>query len=227
MDNRETEVERPARGKVPRRVREQEMLAVAGRLFGERGYNDVSMDEIAQAAGVSKPMVYAYFESKEGLFLACVEAATTELVRTLEEVTPASLPQDVRLWRGLLAVFTFIEDHRGSWTLLYPHGPQSGGPFAAGAARANEEIGRLLTEIFLEAAATEGIDARLAAQASEPLAHAMVAAVVGLGAWWMRHPDQPKELQALRMMNLAWLGLGELSRGKLWMPPAEPGPPAS
>jgi AcrR family transcriptional regulator len=221
----ETAAEPPSRGRVPRPVREREMLDVAARLFGERGYNDVSMDEIAQAAGVSKPMVYAYFESKEGLFLACVEAATTDLMRTIEEVAPASLPQDVRLWRGLLAVFTFIEDHRNSWTLLYPHGPQSGGPFASGAARANEEIGRLLTDIFVESAAAEGtVDPRLAAEASEPLAHAMVAAVVGLGAWWTRHPEQPKELQALRMMNLAWLGLGELSRGKLWMPPAEPDP---
>jgi AcrR family transcriptional regulator len=208
-----------ARGKVPREVREREMLGVAGRLFGERGYHDVSMDEIAQAAGVSKPMVYAYFESKEGLFLACVELATTDLIHTLEEVTPPSLPQDVRLWRGLLAVFTFIEDHRNSWSLLYPHGPQSGGPFAAGAARANEEMGRLLTSIFQESARAEGLDEKLAAASSEPLAHALVAAVVGLGSWWMRHPDQPKELQALRLMNLAWLGLGELSRGKLWLPP--------
>jgi AcrR family transcriptional regulator len=223
MEQRETGAETPAtRGKVPREVREREMIEVARRLFGERGFHDVTMDEIAEAAGVSKPMVYAYFESKEGLFLACVEVATTELIRTVEEVTPPSLPQDVRLWAGLLAVFTFIEEHRNSWMLLYPHGPQSGGPFAAGAARANEEMGRLITGIFREAAAAEGIDAELADRSSEPLAHALVAAVVGLGSWWMRHPDQPKELQALRLMNLAWLGLGDLSRGKLWMPPPPP-----
>ncbi len=210
--------DRPARGKVPRPVRERQMLEVAGRLFGQRGYHDVSMEEIAQEAGVSKPMVYAYFESKEGLFLACVELATTRLVETLEEVTPTSLPQDVRLWRGLLAVFTFMEEHRESWMLLYPHGPQSGGPFAAGAARANEEMGRLLTGIFREAARAEGLDERLAAESSEPLAHALVAAVVGLGSWWMRHPEQPKELQALRLMNLAWMGLGEISRGRFWTP---------
>jgi AcrR family transcriptional regulator len=213
---------RPTRRvKVPREVREREMLEVAGRLFGQRGYNDVSMEEIAAAAGVSKPMVYAYFESKEGLFLACVELATTQLIGTVEQLTPPDLPQDVRLWRGLLAVFTFIEEHRESWMLLYPHGPQSGGPFAAGAARSNAEMARLLTGIFLAAAAAEGIDAKLAAQASEPIAHAVVAAVVGLGSWWMRHPEQPKEIQALRMMNLAWLGLGELSRGKLWLPPPD------
>jgi len=197
------------------------MLEIAGRLFGERGFYDVSMDEIAQAADVSKPMVYAYFESKEGLFLACVERATTELLRTVAEVTSPTLPAEERLWRGLLAVFTFIEEHSTSWTLLYPHGPQSGGPFAAGAARANEEMGRALTGIFREVAAAGGIDAEVADRSSEPVAHALVAAVVGLGSWWMRHPEEPKELQALRLMNLAWMGLGELSRGSLWMPPAD------
>jgi hypothetical protein len=39
----------------------------------------------------------------------------------------------------------------------------------------------------------------------------------------MRHPDQPKELQALRLMNLAWMGLGEISKGRLWLPPPPQG----
>jgi AcrR family transcriptional regulator len=210
------------RRKVPRSVREAEMLQVAGRLFGRRGYNAVSMDEIAQAAGVSKPMVYAYFESKEGLFLACVERATEHLMKTLEEVTPPTLPPDVRLWRGLLAVFTFIGEHRDAWALLYPHGPHGGGLFAAGAARASEAMAGLLTRLIREAAEGEEVDRRLAEESSEPIAHALVAAVVGLASWWLRHPEEPKELQALRVMNFAWMGLGDIMRGKLWVPP--PGP---
>lgn len=207
------------RRRVPREVREREMLEVAGRLFSERGYHEVSMDEIAEAAGVSKPMVYSYFDSKEGLFLACVKQASAELVATIEEVTPPSLPEDMRLWRGFLAVFTYIEEHSRSWSLLYPDGPQSGGPFATGAARANEEMGRMLTAIFRDSAEKAGIDPVLAAASSEPIAHALVAAVVGLGSWWMHHPGETKERQALRMMNLAWMGLGEISRGNLWWPP--------
>ncbi len=209
------------RPKVPRRVREREMLDVAGRLFAERGYHAVSMDEIAHAAGVSKPMVYAYFGSKEGLFLACVERATGRLIATLQEVTPRTLPHDVRVWRGLLAVFEFIEEHREAWALLYPHGPQSAGPFAQGAARANAAMAGVLTELIREAAEDEGIDPLLAAEASEPIAHAFVAAVVGLGSWWTRHPEEPKELQALRLMNFAWIGLGGLVDGRLWLPPPE------
>ena len=55
---------------VPRAVREPQILEVAGRIFAARGYHAASMDEIAAAADVTKPLVYAYFGSKEGLYVA-------------------------------------------------------------------------------------------------------------------------------------------------------------
>src|ERR1039458_2381765 len=58
---------------MPRSVREQLILGVAGRVFAEGGYERASMDRIASLAGVSKPMLYAYFGSKEGLYVAYVE----------------------------------------------------------------------------------------------------------------------------------------------------------
>ena len=64
------------------------MIEAGTRLFAEREYDAVSMEEIAEAADVSKPMVYAYFESKQGLFLACVEHWTDELMGRLESATP-------------------------------------------------------------------------------------------------------------------------------------------
>jgi AcrR family transcriptional regulator len=208
-------------GRVPREVREREMLEIAGALFAARGYHDVSMEEVARAAGVTKPMVYAYFDSKEGLFLACVEGAAGQLIETLERETSASLPPEVRLWRGLLAVFDFIEENREAWAVLYPHGPQSGAPFSAGAQKANEAMAGLLARLLRDAAVAEGVDPALAAETGAPFAHALVGAVEGVASWWLRHPDEPKELQALRLMNLAWMGLGNAVRGNLWVPPPE------
>jgi hypothetical protein len=51
-----------------------------------------------------------------------------------------------------------------------------------------------------------------------------VGTVEGLASWWLRHPEEPKELQALRLMNFAWMGLGNLLEGRLWQPPASPEP---
>ena len=68
---------------MPRSVREQLILEVAGQVFAEGGYERASMDRIAGLAGVSKPMLYAYFGSKEGLYVAYVERTGGELVQRL------------------------------------------------------------------------------------------------------------------------------------------------
>ena len=195
------------------------MLEAGTRLFAAREYDAVSMDEIAQAADVSKPMVYAYFDSKQGLFLACVEHWTAELVRRLDEATPEEIAPDVRMWRGLLAVFAFIDEHPDAWALLSPQGPAAGGQLAAGAARIREEITSFLAQLLCDAAVAEGIDVEVARDSTAPIAHALGAAVQGLAAWWQRDPSQPMDEQALRLMNFAWMGLENLMRGRLWLPP--------
>jgi AcrR family transcriptional regulator len=200
------------------------MLEAGTRLFAEREYDAVSMDELAAAADVTKPMVYAYFESKQGLFLACVEHATEELMKRVREATPADLPPDVRMWHGLLAVFTFIEEQPNAWALLNPHGPAAGGQLAAGAARIREEITTLLARLLRDAAVAEGVDPQVAREATEPFAHAIGAAVQGVAAYWKRESDEPADRQALRLMNFVWMGLDDLMRGRLWLPPPESAP---
>ena len=68
---------------MPRSLREQLILEVAGQVFAEGGYERASMDRIADLAGVSKPMLYAYFGSKEGLYVAYIERTGGELVQRL------------------------------------------------------------------------------------------------------------------------------------------------
>src|SRR3954465_11246936 len=91
--------------RVPRAVRERQMLAVAERAFAERGYHAASVDAIAEAAGITKPMVYAYFGSKEGLYRACMAAARERLMTALREGVDTSAAPDQQLWRGLLTFF--------------------------------------------------------------------------------------------------------------------------
>ena len=204
---------------VPRAVREADMVAAATRLFAAREYDAVSMKEIADAADVSKPMVYTYFESKQGLFLACVEHWTAELMGQLEAATPDELAPDVRMWRGLLAVFAFIDENPDAWALLNPHGPAAGGQLAAGTARIREEITVLLARLLRDAAVAEGVDPEVAGDATDAIAHALGAAVQGLAAWGQRNSKESLEEQALRLMNFAWMGLENLMRGRLWLPP--------
>ena len=65
--------------RLPRAERERQMLAAARALFAERGYGVVTMDDVAAAVGVTKPLLYTYFGNKERLYLACMEPAANDL----------------------------------------------------------------------------------------------------------------------------------------------------
>jgi AcrR family transcriptional regulator len=205
---------------VPRAVREEQMLDAATRIFAKRGFRDASMDEIAEACGITKPMLYAYFESKEGLFSAAADRASDTLRANVRAASESERKPELRLWRGLVAVFDFVEQNRESWSVLYPYGPTSSGQFAEAAARARDAMSELLTELFAEAAADEGVSAS-ARRDSEPLAHALTGATIALASWSASHPEEGVEAHALRLMNFAWMGLGDLARGKVWVPPSK------
>jgi len=208
----------PGRMRVARAVREREMLVVAAREFGSHGFNAASMERIAAGAGVSKPMLYAYFESKEGLFVAAAESAGDRLrdrVRVAVEVP--GLAADQRLWAGFLEVFGFVEEHRDAWLVLYPGGDQAAGSVGAGAARAREAMANLLADLFAATATEAGMPPEAVAQ-TQMMAHAVTGATIASASWWLDNSDEPKEAAALRLMNLVWRGFEGLMGGHLWLP---------
>jgi AcrR family transcriptional regulator len=194
------------------------MLEVAERTFAERGYHATSVDAIAERAGITKPMVYAYFGSKEGLYLACMARGRRKLFETIDRATDTDAPPEEQLWHGLLAFFSFVEDQRDAWVVLFGEAAGYGGPFADEAGRLRAEIARLVSQLLGGAAEDEGLDpARV--RATDPLAHALVGAAESLARWWLDHPDETQEGVALHLMNFAWMGFGALVRGEWWAPP--------
>ena len=209
------------RRKVPRAVREQQMLEVAERVFAERGFHAASVDAIADGAGITKPMVYAYFGSKEGLYIACMERARRRLFEAIDNAAEADAPADEALWRGIQAFFAFVSEQRESWVVLFGESTTYGGPFAEEAGRLRRQIARLVSQLLGEAAAAAGLDAEQLG-VMEPLAYALVGAGESLAAWWDEHPDESRESMARRLMNFAWMGFGDLVRGERWTPPVRP-----
>jgi len=194
------------------------MASAAAEVFAERGFAAASMEEIAARAGVTKPMLYAYFDSKEGLFAACAVAAGARLrQRVRTAATRPGLGLDDRLWAGFQEVFAFVDENRDAWQLLYPAGSLASGSLAAGGAQAREDMAELLLELLRTAAAEEGISEQALAQL-ETMAHAVTGATLAAASWWLEHPDEPRDLAALRLMNLVWMGFGEMVRGRAWLP---------
>ena len=213
--------QRPTRRLVPRQVREPQMLDAAARLFAERGFNGVSMDEIAEASGITKPMLYAYFKSKEGLYVACIERAARRLLAALNDAIDPLQPPERQLWSGLLAFFGFVDEHRSAWRTFLVEASAHGSAAAAELRRLRHELADALTELLMRAARGAGIsgDARpeVAIQA-----RALIGSAEALSDWWLEQGDDAasRELLALRLMNLAWMGFGDLLQGNLWLPPA-------
>jgi AcrR family transcriptional regulator len=167
-------------------------------------------------------MLYAYFDSKEGLLAAAAEAAGAGLREQLREhIDKPDIAPAERMWLGFNLVFEFAERHRDAWVLIYPGGDVGAGALAGGGIRTREAMADLLTELFVKTAREAGVGEQAAAQ-SPMLAHAVTAATIASASWWLEHPEEPKELAMLRLMNLVWMGFGDLLEGRLWLPGSEP-----
>jgi AcrR family transcriptional regulator len=184
-------------GQVPRPVRERQVLELAEALFAERGYGGASMDELARRAGVSKPVVYELFGSKEGLFGACVDRSIERLAAEIAAAVRAQGEPEARLRAGGLAFIRFAAGNRVAWDLL-----SMGGRFAEQARAVRSSQAELIRGLMAEMAA-EGTDPR----ELEVAAHAVNAAYEGVAHWMWEHPDVPIERIADWIADLLIPGL--------------------
>ena len=202
--------------RLPRHVREQQMLDAAVTMFASRGYASASMDDIAELAGVSKPMVYMYLHSKEDLFAACVQREATALKAAVAASIEEGLPPDRQLWRGLRAFFAHVAEHPDGWTMLRRQAHLAGEPVASEVARMRDEMAGIVTGLITDAAEAVTGGRPIAEQEVTGLAYALVGAAESLAEWASSVPDQAPKDTAGMLMNLAWVGLSQLMRGHSW-----------
>ncbi|MGW5663017.1 TetR/AcrR family transcriptional regulator [Streptomyces sp. NPDC003758] len=218
--------------RMPRAVREQQMLDAAVKTFGQRGYMAASMDEIAELAGVSKPLVYLYLNSKESLFSACIRREAATLVEAVRSGVRPGTSADRRLWEGLQAFFTHTARNPDGWAILHLQARTHGEPFAAEVAAMREEIVAFVTRLIAVAARDGGTPCSNGAESlgdhGDPalpehevagLAEALVGAAESLAAWANVTPGVSARQAAATLMNFAWAGLGDLMEGRPWSPP--------
>src|ERR1700759_5402054 len=107
------------RSRLSRSDRMEQTLGVAHELFAERGYADVTMDEIAAEVGVTKPLLYNYFGNKERLYIACMERAGDALTRTVGGAIGGNRSPGGSLAAGVRAFFAFLDSDRAAWAVLF------------------------------------------------------------------------------------------------------------
>ncbi|MBT2423962.1 TetR/AcrR family transcriptional regulator [Streptomyces sp. ISL-22] len=104
--------------------RRQQLIGVALELFSQRSPDDVSIDEIASAAGISRPLVYHYFPGKLSLYEAALKRASEELAGRFVE--PHEGPLGARLLRVMRRFFDFVDEHGPGFSALMRGGPAVG-----------------------------------------------------------------------------------------------------
>lgn len=209
--------------RMPRAVREQQMLDAAVRIFGQRGYRAASMDEIAEVAGVSKPLVYLYLNSKEELFTAVIRRESRALVTAVRAGAEPDAPADARLWAGLRAFFRHTAENPDGWAVLHRQARTHGEPFAAEVTVMREEIVTFVTTLIAATAREAREEPELASRDVSGLAQALVGAAESLADWANATPEVSAKEAAATLMNFAWVGLGRLREGERWGPGAVSG----
>jgi AcrR family transcriptional regulator len=189
-----------ARRRMGRAEREQQILDVALAVFTERGFREASMDAVAERAGITKPVLYTHFGSKDGLLLACIARARAELLEvTTAAAAAASGPQDM-LRSGTLAFFRYLEEREAAWTLLCSESTVAGEALEGIRAQQSDFIALLL------AAQAPGVDPqRLAGWAQ-----VIVGACERLAIWRGTERAVTAEQATDYLMDLAWTGLGSI-----------------
>ncbi|MFF3491236.1 TetR/AcrR family transcriptional regulator [Streptomyces sp. NPDC002795] len=209
---------------MPRAERERQMLDAAVRVFGKRGYRAASMDEIAVLAGVSKPLVYLYLNSKDDLFSACIRREAKALVDAVRAGVRTDVAADRQLWEGLTAFFAHTAERPDGWAVLHSQA-RSGGdspagatgePIAAEVVAMREEIVAFVTHLIAEAAREAHGNPELAEREVAGLAQALVGAAEALANWANTDASVSAKEAATTLMNFAWSGLGNLMVGERW-----------
>jgi AcrR family transcriptional regulator len=192
---------------VPRVERERQIVAHAVAEFAADGYAGASMARIARRAGISKPLIYQYFGSKDGLYLTCLHAVAGALLARLEE---AELSVDDTLASrvfALQAVFEALEPQREAWKLLYDVTMPSTGPIAVAAGDYQQRTAALAasgSERFLRA---RGLANDLDAAA---LSAVWMGLVDSLVLWWLDHPRETAQDMVHRCTRLVTAVLSEI-----------------
>lgn len=184
------------RKRFSRAEREQQIVAVAENVFATEGYQSASMDHIAQLAGLSKPMLYEYFGSKEGLLLACVERAKRELLEcTSAAAANAGTPERL-LHDCLLAFFRFSDDHKQAWELLRNETALPGSAVNSSLEAIRMQQTEFTAEL-LRAARPELDSTRL-----EAFAEAIIGACERLALWRENKPEITPEMATEHLMAM-------------------------
>ncbi len=189
--------------RLPASERRAQLIEVGRAVFAKRGFEGASMEEIADRAKVSKPVVYEHFGGKEGLYAVVVDREVQQLLAMMRTALTAGGPRDL-LTQAAFALLDYIEQHPDGFRILVRDSPvgSASGSFVSIIGDIASRVEHILGAEFK----SRGFDPKLA-----PMYAQMLVGMVGTtGQWWLDVRKPAKDVVAAHLVNLAWNGLSRL-----------------
>lgn len=198
--------DRPTPARLPAARRRRQLLEVALGVFGEQGFHRTSMNDIAEAAGVTKPVLYQHFRSKRDLYRELLTEVGSSLLDAITKATAAAASPHEQVELGFVAYFRFVADNEPAFRILFGGGTRRDEEFAAQVALVEAAIADAIATLI----DVEG----LPAGARRQLAHGLVGLAEGTSRLWVADGKggSPEDVARL-VADLAWRGLRGVGGG--------------
>lgn len=206
-----------ARKRLTAAARRDVIAAAATELFAERGYQGASIEQIARRSGVTPPVVYDHFPSKQALYRELLEGHFADLQQVWRQHFVGDDPPQQRIARSFDAWFAYMETHPFAGRMLFRDTTGDPAIAAMHAEVAAASRAAVMPLVAGEPAMFDLADA--AAGAILDMTWEVLRGVLqGLAIWWSEHPEVPREQVVAVAMNTLWVGFERVQRGEAWRP---------
>jgi AcrR family transcriptional regulator len=195
-------------GRLPRSARRKQLLAAAQQVFVANGYHAAAMDDIAERAGVSKPVLYQHFPGKLELYLALLDTQAEALATVVHEALAATTDNRERIHGVLSAYFSFVDrdDDDGAFRLIFE--TDLGNEPAV-----RERVEAVAEKTMKAVADTVASDTGLDRDQAELLSTALTGAAQVAARWWLASDKPMSRADAIRLLeSLLWRGISNFPR---------------
>ena len=210
---------KPKRRRLNADARRERILEAAMRVFADQGYERASFGAIAKLAGISRPVVYDHFGSKEELHLLLLERERDRILEQVKvQLVTAEEPAE-RVARALDAFFSYVETHPYAWRMLFR---ESAGEAAVADAqrRIQGEAHLAVANLLAKEKGSKILTGRGRELRLEMLAALWGSATNGLARWWYDRREVPRRDVVAASMDALWLGVERLREGERWRGPS-------
>jgi AcrR family transcriptional regulator len=185
--------------RLPAARRRRQLLDVGLEVFSRKGFHLTSMEEVAEAAGVTKPVLYQHFGSKRELYLELLEDVGGQMMTAVAKAVAGARGPHQQVEAGFAAYFGFVATHEDAFKLLFGGGTRRDEEFADAVARVESTIADELSRL---------IEADIDGEHRTLLAHGLIGLAEGASRYWLTSGrDVDVDVLSRRVARMAWAGL--------------------